>query len=84
MHFCMASCTPGREPRTITAMIDWSDLQFCLAVARHGTLSAAAKALRVTQPTVGRRIAAFEHKLSAKLFVRTPRAWTLTEVGGAR
>lgn len=64
-------------------MIDWSDLQFCLAVARHGTLSAAAKALRVTQPTVGRRIAAFEHKLSAKLFVRTPRAWTLTEVGGA-
>jgi DNA-binding transcriptional LysR family regulator len=64
-------------------MIDWSDLQFCLAVARHGTLSAAAKALQVTQPTVGRRIAAFERRLSAKLFVRTPRAWTLTEVGSS-
>lgn len=76
MHFCIAALyTAG--------MIDWSDLQFCLAVARHGTLSAAAKALKVTQPTVGRRIAAFELKLSAKLFVRTPRAWTPTETGRA-
>jgi DNA-binding transcriptional LysR family regulator len=62
-------------------MIDWSDLQFCLAVARHGTLSAAAKALDVTQPTVGRRVAAFEQRLGAKLFVRSVRGWTLTEVG---
>jgi DNA-binding transcriptional LysR family regulator len=64
-------------------MIDWSDLQFCLAVARHGTLSAAAKALDVTQPTVGRRIAAFEQQLGAKLFVRSPRNWALSEVGQA-
>lgn len=64
-------------------MIDWSDLQFCLAVARYGTLSAAARAMRVTQPTVGRRIAAFEQKLGATLFVRTPRAWKLSEVGSA-
>ena len=76
MHFCIGSYTA-------VLMIDWSDLQFCLAVARHGTLSAAARALRVTQPTVGRRIAAFEHKLGAKLFVRTPRAWKLSEVGSA-
>jgi DNA-binding transcriptional LysR family regulator len=64
-------------------MIDWSDLQFCLAVARHGTLSAAAKALSVTQPTVGRRIAAFEQRLGAKLFVRSPRGWTPSDVGQA-
>jgi DNA-binding transcriptional LysR family regulator len=64
-------------------MIDWSDLQFCLALARQGTLSAAAKTLRVTQPTVGRRIAAFEQRLGAKLFVRSPRGWVLSEVGRA-
>lgn len=62
-------------------MIDWSDLQFCLAVARHGSLTAAANALDVTQPTVGRRIAAFEHQLGAKLFVRSSQGWRLTDVG---
>lgn len=62
-------------------MIDWSDLQFCLAIARHGSLTAAARALDVTQPTVGRRIAAFEHQLGAKLFVRSSQGWALTEVG---
>jgi DNA-binding transcriptional LysR family regulator len=62
-------------------MIDWNDLQFVWAVARHGTLSAAAKALDVTQPTVGRRIAAFESQLGAKLFVRSSGGWTLTDVG---
>lgn len=62
-------------------MIDWNDLQFCLAVARHGTLSAAARALKVTQPTVGRRIAAFEKQLGAQLFVRAPAGWALSSVG---
>jgi DNA-binding transcriptional LysR family regulator len=76
MHFCMAS---GAD--YTLAMIDWNDLQFVLAVARHGTLSAAAKALDVTQPTVGRRIAAFEQQLGAKLFVRSPSGWSLSEVG---
>ena len=41
-------------------MLDWDDLRVVLAVARGGTLSAAARALAVTQPTVGRRIDAFE------------------------
>ncbi|HKU39897.1 MAG TPA: LysR family transcriptional regulator [Polyangiales bacterium] len=62
-------------------MIDWSDLQVFLALARHGTLSAAARALGVTQPTMGRRIAAFEQRLGAKLFERSPRGWALSEVG---
>src|SRR5690348_16228182 len=64
-------------------MIDWDDLQFCLAIARHGTLSAAARALRVTQPTAGRRIAAFERKLGAKLFERTAAGFVPTDVGRA-
>jgi DNA-binding transcriptional LysR family regulator len=62
-------------------MIDWDDLQFFLAVVRQGTLSAAARTLKVTQPTVGRRIAAFEATLGAQLFVRASDGWTLTEVG---
>ncbi len=51
--------------------MDWDDLRFFLAVARRGTLSAAARDHDVTQPTVGRRIAAFERRLGAALFVRT-------------
>jgi len=51
-------------------MIDWDDLRFFLAVARHGTMSDAARTLRVAQPTVGRRIAAFERSLGTQLFLR--------------
>lgn len=63
------------------AAMDWDDLRYFLAVARHGTVTAAARSLAVAQPTVGRRIAAFEDRLRAKLFVRTPAGWGLTAVG---
>jgi DNA-binding transcriptional LysR family regulator len=62
-------------------MLDWDDLRFLLAVARHGTLSAAARTLKVTQPTVGRRIARFEERLGARLLERTGPRWTITSVG---
>jgi len=61
-------------------MLAWDDLQYFLAVAQHGTLSAAAKALHVTQPTVGRRIAGLEQQLGAELFVRAPGGFQLTAV----
>lgn len=61
-------------------MLAWDDLQYFLAVAQHGTFSAAAKALNVTQPTVGRRIAGLEQQLGAELFVRTPAGFQLTHV----
>lgn len=64
-------------------MLAWDDLRFFLAVARHGTLSAAARVLAVTQPTVGRRLAGCEQKLGAQLFERTPTGLALTEVGRA-
>ena len=51
--------------------IAWHDLQIFLAVAESGSLSAAAKRLRVTQPTVSRRVAALEAELGEQLFVRT-------------
>jgi DNA-binding transcriptional LysR family regulator len=59
-------------------MLDWDDLRFFLAVARGGSLSAAARALGVAQPTVGRRIAAFEAQLGARLFVTTPGGTAMT------
>src|SRR5512138_1016750 len=62
-------------------MLDWDDLRFFLAVARHRTMSEAARALRVAQPTVGRRIGAFERKLGARLFVRSGVGWSLSPAG---
>jgi DNA-binding transcriptional LysR family regulator len=61
--------------------VDWDELRFFLAVARRRTLSAAAHDLGVTQPTVGRRIAAFEHRLGAVLFVRGSDGFALSAAG---
>jgi DNA-binding transcriptional LysR family regulator len=66
----------GYAPR-----VDWDDFRFILMVARHRTLSAAARKLAVTQPTVGRRIAAIERRLGAKLFVRRSDGFTLSSSG---
>jgi DNA-binding transcriptional LysR family regulator len=64
-------------------MLHWDDLRFVLAVARAGSLSAAARALAVTQPTVGRRIDAFERSVGARLFLRRPSGYALTAAGRA-
>lgn len=62
-------------------MLPWDDLRFFLAVARFGTMSAAARALGVAQPTVGRRIAAFERRLGARLLLPVKGGWTLSPTG---
>ena len=51
-------------------MIDWDDLRVFLAVYRSGQLTAAGRSLNADQSTVGRRIAALESRLEAKLFFR--------------
>ncbi|WP_404401638.1 LysR family transcriptional regulator [Pelagibacterium halotolerans] len=51
------------------------------AVAEHGSLSAAARALGVSQPTIGRHIEALEIGLGAKLFERSLSGFTPTELG---
>ncbi len=61
--------------------INWDDLRIFLAVAREGNLSAAARVLKVTQPTVGRRLRALERKLSARLFDRLPDGFVPTVAG---
>ena len=65
-------------------MLDWDDLRFFLAIARRGSLTAAAKDLRVAQSTVGRRLATLESSLSARLLLRTPDGYRLTLAGGER
>jgi DNA-binding transcriptional LysR family regulator len=62
--------------------VNWDDYRFFLAVARGRTFSAAARELAVTQPTVGRRIAALERRLGAKLYLRHPGGLELSEAGG--
>src|SRR5215813_8812182 len=57
----------------IEPMIDrWDDLPFLLALARAQTLTAAATALRVSQPTVGRHISSLEKKLGTPLSFLAP------------
>lgn len=63
--------------------MNWDDLKFVLAIARHGSTNAAAKALRTTQPTVSRRLDAFEKRLNVKLFERTRTGLAATNVGSA-
>lgn len=61
--------------------MSWDDLQVFLAVARHGTLGAAARALGQTQPTMGRRLRALEAALGHPLFQRTTYGLVLTDDG---
>ncbi len=61
--------------------LNWQGIQEFLAVAKAGSLSAAARQLGVSQPTVGRRIEALEAKLDAPLFIRTPQGLNITETG---
>jgi DNA-binding transcriptional LysR family regulator len=58
---------------------DWEDHRAFLAVLRTGSLSAAARALRVTQPTIRRRLESLERAVGAALFTRSPSGLTPTE-----
>jgi DNA-binding transcriptional LysR family regulator len=65
------------------AHLDWSLVQAFLSVAETGSLSAAARKLNASQPTLGRQIRAMEQQLGADLFDRKPRGLSLTETGVA-
>jgi DNA-binding transcriptional LysR family regulator len=62
-------------------MIDWNDLRYFLAVARDGSTLAAARALRVSQTTVARRVAALEAALGFPLFEKRQAGYALTPAG---
>jgi DNA-binding transcriptional LysR family regulator len=60
---------------------DWNRARAFLVTAEEGSLSAAAKALGVSQPTLGRQVAALEEELSTALFERGGRGLELTRNG---
>ena len=64
--------------------MDWDDVRVFLAVARHGSLRAAGRALDLSQPTVGRRLASFEATFGGPaLFDRRPEGLRLNAAGEA-
>lgn len=60
---------------------DWNRARAFLVTAEEGSLSAAARALRMAQPTLGRQVDALEQELGVALFERAGRGLTLTPAG---
>jgi len=63
--------------------LDWNRIRAFLATAEAGSLSAAARTLGLTQPTLGRQIAALERELGVALFERAGRGLVLTPTAGS-
>ncbi len=66
----------GRKPTQ-----NWDDLRHFLAVARAGTLSAAAETLGTDHTTVARRVQRLEEALDSKVFYRSSLGYSLTLAG---
>ncbi|PCI34386.1 MAG: hypothetical protein COB54_00920 [Alphaproteobacteria bacterium] len=61
--------------------MDWSALKVFLAIAESGSLTAAARTLKISQPTLSRKLSTLEQSLDSQLFQRLPRGLVLTEAG---
>jgi molybdate transport repressor ModE-like protein len=61
--------------------VDWEDIRIFVALARYGSLSAAARSLSVTHATISRRIQSLEQTMGAKLVERRPDGYVLTPAG---
>jgi DNA-binding transcriptional LysR family regulator len=61
--------------------LDWDDLRIFLSISETGNLSAASRVLKVSQPTVGRRLKNLESSLGSQLFDRLPDGLALTTYG---
>ena len=64
--------------------MELTDLALFVEVARQGSFSRAAGALRLAQPSVSARMAALERNVGLQLFTRSPRGVTLTSAGSQR
>jgi DNA-binding transcriptional LysR family regulator len=69
------------QKRIPTMNLPWEDVQLFLAIAEAGSLSRAAKQLRVGQPTISRRLADLEYRLGYPLFQRKVEGAALTSAG---
>ncbi len=67
----------------MTMQMDWDNTRIFLGIYRAGTLRGAAAQLDIDQATAGRRLAALEAALNAKLFLRTPSGYVPTPAGEA-
>jgi DNA-binding transcriptional LysR family regulator len=63
--------------------ISWELYRSFLAIARSGSLSAAARSLHLAQPTLGRHVDELERALGTSMFTRSPRGLIPTEVAGS-
>ncbi len=61
--------------------LDWNQLRAFLETADTGSLSAAARKLGLTQPTLSRQVAAIEQSMGVTLFERVGKAMVLTSTG---
>jgi DNA-binding transcriptional LysR family regulator len=61
--------------------LDWNQLKAFLETAESGSLSAAARKLGLTQPTLSRQVAAIEQRMGVTLFERVGKAMALTPTG---
>lgn len=69
-------------PRVDRGAMDWDDVRVFLAVARKGSMRAAGRALGLSQPTIARRLAAFEATFGGTtLFDRLPEGLHLNAAG---
>ena len=74
--------TPAPRPARFTATFrSWDDLRIVLAIAEQGTLSGAAVRLRISHPTLSRRLRQIEQRLGTRLVERTPSSLRLTAAG---
>lgn len=64
-----------------TMKFDWNRARAFLVTAEEGSLSAAARALDMAQPTLGRQVTALEEELGVALFERVGRGLVLTPSG---
>lgn len=72
MHFCM---------NWSAISFDWNHIRAFLATAEEGSLSAAARVLKQSQPTLSRQITALEEELGVVLFERVGRGLALAPAG---
>jgi molybdate transport repressor ModE-like protein len=61
--------------------LDWEDIRVFAALARHGSLSAAARALLVNHATIARRVQSLQDALGERLVERRPDGYVLTPAG---
>ena len=76
LYFDMHICMDWRSVK-----FDWNKARAFLVTAEEGSLSAAARALGMAQPTLGRQVDGLEQELGIVLFERVGRGLSLTSSG---